>query len=283
MFATSLLASALTITVSQATPLLTLGVKAVQTGLTGNSSPGVTISPDGLDVQMDAASGQVVLQLVASLHGLDADLTNDLFYWAGGTWITWGTTGGLTGSLRSNAPNPSNTPGIDNVSPFDGFAARSGPPGELSCAFAGGTNDGILDFGGVLNADGSLDVSTITNAFLAMTGNLLGAVGESFILGESILSLDDGTGSTAVRFAPRVGTNPLRKGNIKFRVDGVYYSMNGDGTIQGSPIDADALQFQSVTIEKGAPIGGDASVPEPSSLTMLLLGALGFCRRRRRA
>ena len=259
----------LTAPIMHATPLVTLRVQAVQTGLTASTSPGVDILAGGLSVEMGVPAGQVVLQLVAILHGLDADLSNESFTRTDGSWVSFGTTGGLTGSLRTDN---STGPGINNVNPFREFSADSGAPGELSGTVSGGVADGILDIGGIAPFNQ-------TGYFTATANIPVGIVGQSHILGETVLSLDAGEGTTAVRFFPHIGIGGVafNRINLRFSVDNVAYLFNGDGThLNGGTADPDALQYEAVTIVK------NAAVPEPSAFTLLLPAALGLGLHRRR-
>ena len=247
---------------SQAAVLITFEVKAVQTGLTGNSSPGVSISPDGLNVTM--GQGQVVLQLMALLNGVDAEPLNEFFSQVNGSWMTVGTSGDLAGFLRGDS---SILPGINNLNPFRGAGAKSGVAAELSGTFPANSNDNIGDIGGTSTA-------ASTDYFVARSSSGgFGTVGQSLLLGETILNLTGGTGSTTVRFVPRIGTGAsVNKMNIRFSVDNVVYALNGDGTNVGATVDPDAVQYRSVSI----------NAPEPSALSLAAPGLIALTGRRRK-
>lgn len=275
LLAATLLALALADPASHARELVTLKVQAVQAGITGSTSPGVDISPDGGSVGMGESAGQVVLQLVAILHGLNASPTDESFTRTDGSWITFGTGGGLSGSLRAGTVD--GAVGINNVSLFQGIGADSGLAGELSGAVPGSVNDGILDFGGTLS--GGVLTQSFAGYFTASASAADGAVGGMLLLGETILSLDSGTGGTTVRYVPRFTTGgfPGNRVNLIFKVDGVAYLLNGDGTtVSGGVAGPDAIGYGVVEIVKSP------TVPEPSAFTLLLPGLLGLASRRRR-
>ena len=254
---------ALTTSVSQAVVRLTFEMRAVQTGLNAaDVSNGANISPDGLSVQLQPG-GSVVLQLVATLNETNGILTDDSITRVDGSFVSFGTIGALTGSLRSSA---STTAGPNNVDPFAaGVGAKSGTPLELSgTAISGGVADNILDAGGN-------STSAYTGYFTA-SGPVAGQLGKTFILGETILTLN-GAGSTSVRYIPRTGVGGLAGNRVAatFRIDTVAYSLNGDGSGTGGG--ADAFSF-------GTPLSIIA-VPEPSAFGMVLLGSLGVIGFRR--
>ena len=92
-----------------------------------------------------------------------------------------------------------------------------------------------------------------------------------------MLSLDAGEGTTAVRFFPHIGVGGAitNRMNVRFKVDGVAYVLNGNGLTLGGAGDPDAVQLEAVTVVKSL------AVPEPCAFTLLLPGALGLARRRR--
>ena len=264
--AIALLASLFT-AATQAAVMITFEVRAVQNGLTGNSSPDAIISPDGSHVSL--YDGQVVLQLFAFINSLDGDLTDDRLTRADGSFVTVGTTGDLTGFLRGS---PTTTAGINNVDPFRGTGAKSGTQAELSGTVAGNTNDGISDVGGT-------STTNFISYFTTVSNSPNGTVGQSFLIGETILDITGGSGNTTVRYVPRIGVFPPlagNRGNIVFTRDGTLYRMNGDGTpaVTGDPpFDPDALQLRYVTIDV---------VPEPSTFGLLAPGLLALAGLRRR-
>lgn len=247
---------------SHAAPLITFQVKAVQEG----SSPDAIISADGSHVSI--WTGYVVLQLLAHINSLDGDLTNDAMIKATGSWVTAGTTLNLGGFLRGDS---STFPGVNNVVNFTGVGTKSGVPAELSGTIPGNTNDSIRDIGGTSK-------TTFTNYFVAVSNTVSGQVGQSFLIGETLLDVTDIFGSTTVRFVPRTVANSgaqSNRYNIAFRRDGTTYTLNGDGspTNMNAP-DPDAIQFRAVTIT--------TPFPEPSTFTLLAPGLLALAGLRRR-
>ena len=142
----SLLAAA----AGQAAPLVTFDVIAVPVGLTGSSTPGLSISPDGLSVQFfPGTHADILLRLVATPNSQNGNPNDEAFARVLGSFVTVGTTGNLTGSMRGDALT---SPGVNNVDPFRGgvgfFVSKSGSNAELSGLIPGNAADAILDIGG---------------------------------------------------------------------------------------------------------------------------------------
>lgn len=260
--AATVLAGVVLTSESQAVLRATFDIRAVESGSNGVVSSGISsISPDGRNVVF-APGAQIVLQLVATLNATDADLSNDSFTRADGSWISSLTTGNLTGSFRSDALTAA---GINNLEPFKGTGAKSGTnTGNLS-----NPADGILDLGGS-------STSAFTGYFTASANSPTGITGQSFILGETVLTLG-GTGSTAINFVPRLATTGLtgNKASFTFKVDNVSYQFRGDGAVatqSGGAGDATTFAFNGVTL---------TAVPEPSAFGMVILGAMGLIGFRR--
>lgn len=268
----SLLATA----ASQAAPLVTFDVIAVPVGLTGSSTPSLSISPDGLAVQFASGThADVLLRLVATPNSQNGNPNDEAFARVLRSFVTFGTTGDLTGSLRGDALT---SPGVNNVSPFRStlgpIPSASGSSAELSGLIPGNLNDSILDLGG----SGTAVTTTYPGYFRAQAETLPTVAGVSFILGETLLSLDGTDGSTSIQFVPRTGVAGItNRQMVEFTLDGVFLVRNGDGSpVNGAP-DPTAFAFHSVTIST-------APVPEPGAITLLLGGMLALgARRRRRA
>ena len=271
--------STLAIPNGRATPLVTFDVIAVPVGLTGSSTPGLDISADGRLVQFQSGThADVLLRLVATLNAVDLDLTNEAFIRTYGSLVTFGTTGDLSGAMRGDATQVS-VLGVNNVEPFRGPGAKSGSVQELSNLIAGNAIDAISDIGGT----GISPTGTGIQAYFNATSNsLLGTVGNTFVLGETILSLDGSDGSTSVRYLPRTVANSgavANRLNVNFRVDGLSYVLNGDGARANSTVPIpDAFAFNSVTITA---VPDPGAVPEPGAIGLLLGGVLTLFVRRR--
>ena len=253
------LVAALTTAASQAVVRLTFEMRAVQTGINAaNVSNGATISPDGFNVSFAPSGGSVVLQLVATLNNQNGILTDDSITRVDGSFVSAGSTPGLMGLLRA---------GSNTVEPFaTGTGAKSGSPLELSgTAIAGGTADQILDVGG--------NSTTAFTGYFTASGPLTGQVGQSFILGETVLTLSS-PGTTSVRFVPRLGVGGLGGNRVAatFKLDNVNYSLNGDGSGTGGSTDAFSFGNNPLSI---------TVVPEPSAFVMVILGSLGVIGSRR--
>ena len=268
-------ASALATTASLARPLVTFDVIAVPVGLTGSSTPGLSISPDGLSVQFyPGTHADILLRLVATPNSQNGNPNDEGFTQVFGSFVTVGTTGNLTGSMRGDALV---TPGVNNVDPFRSglsfFVPKSGSNAELSGLIPGNAADAILDIGGSGTTQGS-PPDFFPGYFASAASQSVG--GQSFILGETLLSLDGTEGSTSVQFVPRTAVGGLNNQRmVQFTLDGVTLIRNGNGALQGSanPPDPTAFAFHSVTVRV---------VPEPGALGMLLGGALALVARRRR-
>lgn len=260
------LAAVMATTASRAAPLVSFEVRAVSVGLTGSSSlsPAASILSGGHCVTMYTGDS-VVLQLIATLHAQNGDLTDDGFTGTDGSFITVGTNGNPIGFLRTDGLT---TPGVDNVDPFRGIGADSGVAIELSGTRPGGANDGILDIG-------ASSTSSFIGYFTSRANGLAGVVGQSFILGETILTINGGSGSTTVGYFPRIGVagSIANRANVVFKIDKVAYSLNGDGSGTGGA--ADAFTFQSVEINHFY------CVPEPTVFGMLLSAAASLAGFRR--
>lgn len=266
--ALTLLAAAVTHAAAVAAPLIHFSVVAAETGLTASSSSGIGISPDGHTVSSLAVGQSVVLQLFVDILGTDALLDNDGFTKTVGSFFSRDTTGSLTGFLRTDN---STVAGINNISPFTGTSSRSGAAQELSGIYAGGA-DGILDVGGT----GPHPV-LLVDYFTASSITLQSIDGQKFLIGETVFTATDGTGTTSIDFRPRIGGGVTsQRLTTVFQVDGIAYARNGDGSAaSGGP--TDALTF-------GAPVA--ITVPEPSALGLVLFGSMGLgaiCRMDRRS
>ena len=153
---------------------------------------------------------------------------------------------------------------------FRGTGSKSGSPAELSGTLAGYANDNITDLG-------ATSTTAFTGYFTASSNLPTGAIGQSFILGETVLNLNDTIGTTNVRFVPRFAPSGLsgNKTSMSFKVDGVFYALDGHGAlVSGGIVDADAVQYRSVCIN---------CVPEPSPFGMIvptLIALAGFRRGR---
>ena len=265
--AVGVLASALATSVSQAVLRVTFDMRAVQSSTASGAnltSTGIlTLTPDGRTVGISSGA-QVILQLVATLATADADLTNDSFTRTDGSFVSFGSTGDITGSMRSDALT---TAGINNLDPFKGTGAKSG----LNTANVSSPADNVLDIAGT-------STSAFTSYFTSSSNAPTGVTGQTFILGETIITLGGSAGAaTSIRYVPRIGVVGLagNRANATFKIDNVTFSMNGDGgTSATNPNVADptTFQFNPVTL---------TIVPEPSAFGMVLLGALSVVGFRR--
>ena len=254
------------VTTSEAVLRVTFNMRPVMTGVNAAdvSDPTTVISPDGRSATV-ASGGKVVLELVATLNTVDADLTNDFFIKAAGSFISSAPDllNSPTGSLRGDA---STNPGVNNVLNFTGIGAKSGNPGvDLSVP-----PDGVTDVGGT-------SLAAFTNYFGAISNAVAGfnANSPTFILGETVLTLQ--SGAVSVKFNPRTVANTgaaANRLNVGFKIDGVAFNLNGDGaaTTAGALPDPTAFVFNAATL---------TVVPEPSAFGMVFLGAMGLVGFRR--
>ena len=84
-------ASALATNASQAAPLVTFDVIAVPVGLTGSSTPGLSISPDGLSVQFyPGTHADILLRLVATPNSQNGNPNDEGFAQVLGSFVTVG-------------------------------------------------------------------------------------------------------------------------------------------------------------------------------------------------
>ena len=238
ILAVALIASAATITASHAALKVTFDMKAVQTGLTATSDGVVDISPDGRTVQA-VPGAHVVLQLVATLNAIDSDLSNDTLVRVIGSFVTFGASGDAVGSLRGDA---STNPGINNVPNFTGIGAKSG----LNNVELSSPADGIFDVGGT-------SITAQTNYFQASSNAVTGTVGQSLVVGETVLTIQ--SGRTSVTFKPRTVANSgaaANRLNVAFKIDGFQYNLNGDGSPTNSNTpDPTAFQLNPVSVVTG--------------------------------
>lgn len=260
-------ASVLATSMSHAVLRVTFDLRAVQTGIgAGVSSTGLVGVSQGANGQTAqvAPGASVVLQLVATINSDSA--VQDAFLRADGSFITSGTTGFTGGSFRSDLSQTA--VGVNNVEPFKGIASRPG----LNTADLSTVPDGILDLGS------NTQTTSFTNFFTANSTDLTnGALGQSFILGETVLTLQ-GAGSTIVNFVPRLFTGAGSAGartSFIFKVDGTQFSYRGDGALasqNGGVGDPTTFVFNPVTL---------VAVPEPSAFGMVFIGAMGLVGFRR--
>jgi len=207
---------------------------------------------------VQAGLGDVVsIDLYAVVANLDGDSTNDGFLITTGSFVS--DSGPLFGDLRGDVLGQPHTT-TNNVAPFNAPPSQSGFQTDLD-------GDGDLDVG-------NLDATTVpapNSCFFATASidPIMGTDTSEFLIGRITFTVTGGTfgDTTDITYLPQirtVGTTASRLSSW-FTSDGVLYTLKGDD----SRIATSSLQVQLV--------------PEPVTMTVLLLGAgalLRYLRRR---
>ena len=284
----------------RALPSTTNGVLVSDQGV-GATTVGVVVSADGHTVTIAdnlAPNANIVFQLYAVFATPNA---LDTIGKSTANIISFGTTGGITGAIRSS--NVVSNITTNSVAPFNSSAAgaSAGFSNELSGLYdpnrgaltnpstggatttqggtfaSTGTADAITDLGGLITNGNTSGVSTFFGAATATaTGD--GNGGNPILLGEFKLTLGAGAaaGSTTLGYylRPRTGGSSA---NIFSNTIGAaggalvgynYLGSNSTGTV------TNAFGYQGITVNV-------TGVPEPSAFGMLALGALGLVGFRR--
>lgn len=212
--------------------------------------------------------GTINFNIVAVLHSQNSTQTDD-------------------GVSQMNLSIQSDTPAVLGTM---AAAVSSGPPSFQGSTFQNGTptnpNGSVAASGPDIGSDraGAQTTSAaILNGFFAQTPTALFAPGTATTSGDLTELLGTGTfsittlGSTNVVPVYHNDTNDAAgERTEKFTVDGVSYSLNGDGH---GAVGATTVTDTTLMNTQGFSV---VATPEPGSLALLGLGGLGLLMRRRR-
>jgi hypothetical protein len=220
----------------------------------------------GNSVVLSSASGVVQYNIVEVIHGTNATSTDDGLQQAPGGLVA--TSSGLSGAfaLPTLASNYNN--GFSQVGTLVTVGQNTNVGSETTFGASIGANGGN-DFIPVSNN------ATGTPPFTFGTGTTTGDT--AFVVGTTSFTIGAGTtGSVALNYVPdftSTGTATTKQ-NQKFEVDGTAFAVQGNGSTTNGSITG-ALDAPTSTITVSA-------TPEPGSIALFSLGALGVLARRRR-